>query len=251
MRLAFRVPLSLLCCMACCSGAEPRARSAARVEPGATRDEVEGSLPTRTRPRPGRPPGAGVGTSAPPPSTDASRCAAIPPDRDDLRTLCRSLEDHPWFQPPAVPLGTWAAPNGDLLRGMGCLPDPPEEWLACRADADCEMVPLTPCPICNGGAAMVVNRASATAARSRFGEQTCMRYMTACTESLCEGPFSRCVAGACALERDTAFGYCDDDDACEAGQRCVAAPGACGGARRCLAVGVSFTGGAGCGIGED
>jgi hypothetical protein len=84
----------------------------------------------------------------------------------------------------------------------------PDEWIACRADADCQAIEMDCCDHCNGGWVVAVNRAHVARATSTY-HAACDSYERpqpdgsiafcgpSCTEVACGPIGQRCAGGRC------------------------------------------------------
>ena len=67
----------------------------------------------------------------------------------------------------------------------------------CELDRDCVIVELGKCDFCNGGLAVVVNRASEAEVRKKYSQRSPLGY--ACTEMQCVTGPPVCDGGTCAI----------------------------------------------------
>lgn len=72
---------------------------------------------------------------------------------------------------------------------------PPDDWVACKADADCEPIEMGCCDHCNGGWVLAVERGHAQTARTQVHEKC--EAQVSCTELACGKVGARCDGGRC------------------------------------------------------
>lgn len=96
---------------------------------------------------------------------------------------------------------TNSAPEGVTSTRSGSEAPPLEGLFACSVDADCEIVEMGRCDVCNGGWQLSVRRGGADEARARHGEPT--TGPAGCTKRGCDwSPTPMCDAGRCARTMD-------------------------------------------------